>query len=280
MEQPDLAPPARMSVKRLAVMLAAGALLTGVWRSAPEADRALRVEVAPSARAEAAIEDAVLLAEARRLGWDHTDPVIARHLITAMRTAGASGDDDALLADARALGLDREDPVVRARLLDRARRALRAAATPDRAALEAWHAAHPERFRRPEHVRYAHAFLQGDGDLGPRLGPPEDAAGLGDPLLGLRPIELATPERVGRFLGPSVEEALREAPIGAWVGPIPSPYGRHWLHVLAREPGEVPPLDVIAAEVAQDWRREAGARAAQARLERLVAAWDVTVVRR
>src|SRR5690606_1174358 len=116
--------------------------------------------------------------------------------------------------------------------------------------------------------------------LAPLLGTPDGAHVFGDPLLGSRPVELASPERIARTLGDEVADALKIAPIGMWVGPVASPYGRHWLHVIERVAGEVPPLDAIEAEVALDWRREVGERAARERVERLVASWDVSLVRR
>jgi len=281
------------TLRRLAALLALGAVLaTGqrVLRALDAAPPPLTVPVpagATAAQVAAATREEALLSVARAQGWDRTDPVVSRQLVADLRATGVTGDDDALLAQARSLGLDRTDPVIRARLADRARRALAARIVPDTATLLAWRDAHPDTFRRPDRVRFAQAFLA-TGASPARVAAlraalpgvdPDHALALGDPLLEARPVATLGLDRTARWLGPDVAAALRTAPVRTWVGPVTSPHGLHWLYVLERTPGAVPPLSAIRAEVEADWRHAIATDRLRARIDHLVAAYDVRVVR-
>jgi hypothetical protein len=99
-------------------------------------------------------------------------------------------------------------------------------------------------------------------DLLARLRAGEDPDALGDPTLLPRGLTGATPAEVAGTFGVPFAEALAEMPQGAWSGPVDSSFGAHLLHVSAREPGRLPPLEEVRGAVEREW---AGKRRKEAR---------------
>ena len=246
------------------------------------------------------ISEALLIAEAHRLGWVHTDPVIRRHLARAYGLAVARSDPsappdptDRHFAAALALGMHRTDGVVRRRLLDRATRALDRAPTPTDEALRAFIAAHPDRYASPEQITFAHRFLSSQRrgsalaadaaalahDL-PALGPAPPPA-LTDPLpLSARALTTATADRIGALFGEPLASALASAPPDRWIGPVHTPHGAHFVRVLARRPARPLPLERVRAAATEDLHRSTRAARRAARLAALRTRWRVVVERR
>jgi hypothetical protein len=234
----------------------------------PEVSVRVPADATP-AQIQAAIDEAILLNEARRYGWDRRDPVVFSHLVRNMRFVEPDSTDDDLSLYARALDMDmhRHDPIVRARLLYRAREALAYVPEdrmPTREALERHRAAHPERFEREGRVRFHHVFLSRSkrGQTLPsdarairaRLeelgeGPP---SGVGDPLPGVRAEQRATVSKIRAEYGSQLASLVEEPIVGVWRGPVSSVYGLHFIRVVERQPAYVPPLDVIGTEVRAD----------------------------
>jgi hypothetical protein len=245
---------------------------------------------------ESAIQDAILLNEATRYGWDKRDPVVYTHLIRNMRfiEPDSTADDLTLYKRALEMNMQAHDPIVRARLLYRAGEALwhipedRMPSVED---LEAHLQAHADRFQREGRVRFQHVFLsrsrRGDSlpadatamreQLSARdRAPPK---GLGDPLPGLRPEQSATPSQIKGDYGADLARVVEEAVVGAWRGPVPSVYGLHFIRVTGKEPARVPPLDIIVSEVRADWLREVRDELRSERMEALRDAYTVHIER-
>ncbi len=202
-------------------------------------------------------------------------------LVERDRLAGGDGDrdavaarwirDEALAREAVRLGLDEGDAVLRRRLVQKMELWLEAHLAldePDEDDLEAERAAHPERYRIPARITFAHRFFAsarpdaiGDARDALAAGAPASA---GDPfLLGAR-FEASPRAEVVERLGAGFAEALDAAPVGAWSGPVQSAFGVHLVRVEARTPARVPPL----AEVRERARDEVlRARRAEARRE-------------
>jgi hypothetical protein len=247
---------------------------------------------APPAAAEKAIDEAILLNEARRYGWDRTDPIVFTHLVRNMRfiEPDSNADDRELFARALRMKMHQHDPIVRARLLYRARKALESVPEdriPTRDELQAHLQTHPERFERAGRVRLQHVFLSRSkrGEALPadarkmrgRLDALGDArpTGLGDPLPGLRQEQLTTAGEIQDEYGAQLGQVVEEAVVGPWRGPVPSVYGLHFLRIVAKEPPYVPPLAVIGAEVRGDLLLEIRK---QLRQERMAALRDAYII--
>ncbi|MGB3049446.1 MAG: peptidyl-prolyl cis-trans isomerase [Polyangiales bacterium] len=251
---------------------------------------------ATDAEVEAAVREAILLNEARRYHWDRTDPIVYTHLIRNMRFIEPDSEDDDLALFQRAVEMNMQahDPVVRARLLYRAREAL--AFVPDDrmpslAELEEHRRTHGDRFEREGRVRFQHVFLSRSKreealaadarEMRERLAELGDsaAAGLGDPLPGLRPEQSATPSELKDDYGVELAGVVEDALVGAWRGPVSSVYGLHFVKVIDTRPAYVPPLDAIGAEVRADRLREIRKELRQERMAALREAYRITVER-
>ncbi|MBT8454242.1 MAG: peptidyl-prolyl cis-trans isomerase [Deltaproteobacteria bacterium] len=257
----------------------------------------VRVPVgASTAEVENKVREAILLNEARRYGWDRTDPIVYTHLIRNMRFIEPDSEDDDLTLFQRAIEMNMHahDPVVRARLLYRAREALAFVPEermPTRTELEEHLRTHSDRFEREQRVRFRHVFLSRSKrsetlaadarEMRDRLAELDDSApsGLGDPLPNLRPEQSATPSELEDDYGAELAGLVQEGLIGAWRGPVSSVYGLHFIQVIDQEPAYVPPLDVIGAEVRADRLRELRKALAQERMAALRDAYRVTIER-
>ena len=242
------------------------------------------------------IREAILLNEARRYGWDRTDPIVFTHLVRNMRfiEPESTADDLTLYAQALQMKMHEHDPIVRARLLYRARRALESIPDdrmPSRQELQAYLEAHSDRFERKGRVRMQHVFLSrtkrgaslaADArDMRERLSAIGDAppTGLGDPLPGLRAEQVTTPSEIRDEYGAALGQVVEEGIVGPWRGPVSSVYGLHFVRIIAKEPPYVPPLDVIAAEVRAARLQEIRDELRQERMAALRDAYTVHVVR-
>lgn len=251
---------------------------------------------ASDAEVDKAVREAILLNEARRYGWDRTDPIVYTHLVRNMRFIEPDSPDDDLRLYQRAteMNMQAHDPVVRARLLYRAGEAL--AYVPDdrmpsREELEEHRQKHGERFEREGRVRFQHVFLsrskRGEQlgadarDMRQQLSELEDSGqkGLGDPLPGLRFEQSATPSELQRDYGADLARTVAEAVVGAWRGPVSSVYGLHFVRVLDIEPAYVPPLAVIGAEVRAHRLQEVRDELREERMSALLEAYRVQIER-
>ena len=80
-----------------------------------------------------------------------------------------------------------------------------------------------------------------------------DAAAVGDSIMLEPRYERATETDIARLFGAEFEQALREAPVGAWFGPVRSGYGAHLVLIEARTPGQQADLAEVRDAVARDW---------------------------
>ncbi len=251
---------------------------------------------ATEAQVEKEIRNQILLNEARRYGWYHTDPIVFTHLIRNMRFIEPDSTDDDLTLFKRALEMKMQehDPVVRARLLYRAREALAHVPKdrmPTRDDLEQHRVAHQDRFEREGKLRFEHVFLSGTkrGEalasdavaMRTQLADLGDAApqGLGDPLPGLRAVQSSTASEIKANYGEELSVVVGEGVIGSWRGPVPSVYGVHFVRVLEKEPSSVPALTLIEAEVRANLLSEVRRELSRERMEALREAYVVHVER-
>lgn len=190
---------------------------------------------------------------------------------------------EALYREARRLGLDRGDLIIRRRLIQKMEFLiddLAAPAPPTEAELQAWLAAHADRYRRPRRVTIEHVYFSRDrrgeaaeADARRALADPEGAAG--DPYLGGRVLRGRTESDLARELGGAFAAAVVDLEPGRWHGPIPSAYGLHLVRVTAVEPARAATLDEVRARVEADLREARRAEAAAAARREIVARYRV-----
>jgi hypothetical protein len=136
-------------------------------------------------------------------------------------------------------------------------------------------------------VTFSQVLLVGE-DAAHKAGAAADAArrtlarGADPATLGLRtllpPHENSVGlDRLARDYGDEFANALRAAPIGEWVGPVPSGYGAHLVRIEARVEGRTPALDEIRPLVTRDWEAARRERALDAKLAELRKKYDIVV---
>jgi len=225
----------------------------------------------------AADVDALRLDQRRRVG---TEPTPAEDQAIIARFV----DDEVLYREALAMGLDRGDIIVRRRLLQKMEfllEGLHPVPEPNDAELEAYLAAHADRYRVPARIDLTHVFVGRDrhgaaadavaADLRAQLAAGADPASLGDPFLRGRELRAQSERDLAGIFGPAFARAAVELPLGAWSPPVTSSYGLHLVRVNGRVPAELPALARIRAAVRQDWweeRRRETLRAALGELRR------------
>jgi len=195
--------------------------------------------------------------------------------------------------EALALGLDRDDTIVRRRLRQKLEFLfddIASAPPPTDAQLQSWLEAHAAKFAEPERLSLQQVLFsparRGDGARGEaeralaelRAGRgPADPRQLGDPTLLPPALESASLPEIAAAFGNDFADRLEEAPVGEWIGPVPSTFGLHLVRVDDREAEELPALAEIRPRVLSDW--EAGQRrgANDAFLARLLAKYEVRI---
>jgi hypothetical protein len=225
-----------------------------------------------AAPAAAALDDdALLVREALRRGFERSDDVVRRRLVQNLRFARPDDprSDGELFDEALRLGMHESDLVVRRRLAWKMRLVLAEPARarePSEAELAAYLAAHGPRFTEPERLTLSQLYFRDRSRAEAALAAsPErgDALPLPRELPSLSEAELAA------RLGPAFAEAALRGPEGRWFGPVASSYGHHLVLVHARTPARVSPLASVRSAV----REALLAERADAAVRESLAAW-------
>jgi hypothetical protein len=185
-----------------------------------------------------------------------------------------------------ALGLDEGDPVVRRRIaqkMDFISEGLLVEA-PDESELAAWFADNAERYRVDPVFSLRQVYYDPgrfDDEWAGAVAAARAALESGaepEPVGGaLLPGALAdAPAReVSRVFGQVFTEALGEAPVGRWHGPVRSGFGVHLVRIDERIPGRLPELAEVRDEAERDYLAQRRAEANDALYETLRARYSV-----
>jgi len=215
---------------------------------------------------EAEVDEEILFREAMSRGLLDRDGGVQTRLIQKMLfLEGEAEIEDApdLLARAVELNLHQDDIVVR-RILVQKMKLLGAQLSAEQqvtdAEIQAAYQEQADLLRSPPRVDLQHVFasrdrrgettrddalalltrLQGDATS------IENAPQLGDPFpLGHR-LDGRSQRDLERTFGGVFGEAVFASEPRQWFGPVESAYGQHLAFVIRREPGTVPPLEVVA----------------------------------
>nr|WP_255216534.1 peptidylprolyl isomerase [Pseudenhygromyxa sp. WMMC2535] len=254
-----------------------GLAIFGLYRLVdPEAGQGERVVVGEStlARIEAA--------ESRRLGHPPTD----EERDAALR---AWADTEILYREARALGLDRGDPIVRRRLVQKMRFWLEERSElpePDDAALEAWIAAHAERFERGPRAAFTHVFVRSSSRVVPEaklaeyeqaLAEGADPATLGEAFALGQVIAAKSTAELERQFGPGFGEALLALEDDGRWHRLRSIYGWHLVHIDDRLSGRLATVDEVRSQARGGLLRDAREQAVAAGMDELRARYELVL---
>ena len=199
-------------------------------------------------------------------------------------------DTEVMLREALALGLDRGDIIVRRRLVQKMEflnQGSEPLPPPTDDALQAFLAAHAERYQLASRLSLEHVFVSTQAhpndaaavatDLRVRVEAGEDPARLGEPFLRGRVLKAQSEGELAGVFGPAfAHEAFSLVP-DAWSGPIASSFGQHLVRVFDRSGGRPATVAEVRREVTRDWEEEQRAAAARAALARLRQRYDVRI---
>jgi hypothetical protein len=263
-------------------------------------DYARETGIQPTAADEAAlvehaIDEELLFREAVARGLDRHDPSVRNWLVQQMAVLAPdrAGDADGLYARARALGLDRTDLVVRHIVVQQMR--LLAGRSGERgpsdAELRGFYARHRDAYRPPDRVTLRHVFVSSEThgaataaaaaallDALRRSGAGADAVdGRGDAFPFAPRVVGQSAAQIAKVFGSAFAERIATAPVGRWIGPVPSAYGMHLVWIEAREAGTPPPLSAVRGQVVERWQQEQRAARVDVLLRTLRARYPIEV---
>ncbi len=230
-----------------------------------------------------AIDDEILVREARRLLLDKGDESVRLRLITKMRALGEGArysSEDELLKKAYELKLD-DDTVIRRHLIQKMQILLAQSTKldiPSDDEVRKYAEQNLKNFEVAPQLTFSHVFISSPSkrnakDVLLRLQnsslSEKDAETLTDPFpLGFQ-ISAASEALLQRRFGKDFAAKVFAAPVGQWVGPIESPYGSHLIHVDKGNTKVLPSIEVLRAQVARNMAREKVAIQVEENMERL-----------
>lgn len=241
------------------------------------------------------LREELLFVEAVERGVIDQDLVVQRRLIRNMRFMSPEREatDEALLAEARELRLHLADEVVRRRTVQVMETLIVATQPPyaptDAELLDEYNSRISE-FEEPARLSFAHVFLRPDspGERSETLVKaisagvtPDEARGSSDVFLAGYRFRNASLIDVSRQFGDqfaielSTKLSNENNVEGAWLGPLTSIFGQHWVWVENRTPGGIKTLNEVSVDLIRDLRRAAEDAAVERWVDARLASYEV-----
>jgi hypothetical protein len=223
------------------------------------------------------LREELLFVEAVERGVIDQDLVVQRRLIRNMRFMSPEREapDEALLSEAWELRLHLADEVVRRRtvqVMETLIVATQPPYTPTDTELLSEYNSRLSEFEEPARISFAQVFLRPDttGDRSRALtkaikggARPDEARGSSDVFLAGYRFRNVSLLDVSRQFGDQFALELstklgdENTAEGAWIGPLTSIFGQHWIWVESRTPGRLKALDEVSVDLSRDLRRAA-----------------------
>ncbi len=237
------------------------------------------------------LRDELLFREALKRDLQYRDAAVEQRIIRNMRFLDTETDasDTELVEQGYALRLHLTDEVIRRRLVQIMERlivALMSDPVPTAEQIQARYQRELENWQEPARYTFSHVFLSADRAVempalieqivAERMSPTE-ARLLGAPFLSGYEFTRQSPDQMMRVFGAVFAEQLSTAPAqaGAWVGPIPSAFGQHYVFIEELEPARTLSLDEVGARIERDLVRESEEQAVTDWVERAMASYEV-----
>ncbi|OXE35540.1 MAG: hypothetical protein CGW95_13230 [Phenylobacterium zucineum] len=175
-------------------------------------------------------------------------------------------DEELLAREALRLGMDKNDMIIRRRLAEKmafASEDTTSLPKPTDAELKTLYNRTKDQYAVPTQVAFRQVVFSGD-----RAGSPTRARvalaaaaghepGSGDPFVLPLVYGGVGMDDLLRDYGPEFARALEVNPVGAWFGPVQSPYGWHLIRIESRKPRSVPSFDQVRDQVNDAYAAEA-----------------------
>jgi len=217
-----------------------------------------------------------------------------RRLPTDQELQGLVDDyvrDEIFYREGKAAGFDRDDAIIRRRVRQKMEFAIDiATAEASEQELEAFLAAHPDRFRTDDRLTFRQIFLSAtkrnatlDTDVRQiaAILAREDSGvntnALGDPFVPGEEFTVTSTTEIARIFGDYFATQISDIEQGRWQGPVSSSFGKHFVFVSERLQGSLPPLDAVRQAVQREWGNARRVEAEQKFYSKLRERYDVEV---
>jgi hypothetical protein len=237
------------------------------------------------------LRDELLFREALDRDLQYRDAAVEQRIIRNMRfldtSTGAS--DRELIQQGYALRLHLTDEVIRRRLVQIMERlivATRPNPAPGAEAVAIRYQQELDSWREPARYTFSHVFLstQRAAEMPALMAQvntdslsPDAARLLGAPFLSGYAFRRQSPEQMTRVFGAEFAEQVSatEVQAGAWIGPVTSVFGQHYVYIEAFEPSRTLELEEVSVRIERDLVREAEEQAVVDWVEGAMAGYEV-----
>lgn len=237
------------------------------------------------------LRDELLFREALKRDLQYRDAAVEQRIIRNMRFLDTETDasDAELVEQGYALRLHLTDEVIRRRLVQIMERlivALMPNSAPTPQQVQARYQEQLESWQEPARYTFSHVFLSTDRAaempalierIATQQMNPDEARLLGAPFLSGYDFTRQSSDQMTRVFGAAFAEQLSAAPAeaGAWVGPIASAFGQHYVFIEEFEQVRTLSLDEVGVRIERDLAREGEEQAVSDWVEQAMAGYEV-----
>ena len=237
------------------------------------------------------LRDELLFREALKRDLHYRDAAVEQRIIRNMRflDANIAASDRELVEQGYALRLHLTDEVIRRRLVQIMERlivATRPNPAPSTEAVAARYEQELDRWREPARYTFSHVFLSTDrvvempalmSQIDAENLSPDAARLLGAPFLSGYAFRRQSPEQLTSVFGAEFAEqvSVTEVLAEAWIGPVSSVFGQHYVYIEAFEPSRTLALEEVSVRIERDLVREGEEQAVIDWVEAKMASYEV-----
>ena len=237
------------------------------------------------------LRDELLFREALIRDLQYRDAAVEERIIRNMRflDADTAAGDRELIEQGYALRLHLTDEVIRRRLVQIMERlivATRPNPAPSAEAVAVRYQQELASWREPARYTFSHVFLSTEraaemptlmAQINAENLSPDAARLLGMPFLSGYAFRRQSPEQMTRVFGAEFAEQVSANGVraGAWIGPVSSVFGQHYVCIEAFEPSRTLALEEVSVRIERDLGREGQEQAVVDWVEAAMAGYEV-----
>ena len=237
------------------------------------------------------LRDELLFREALKRDLHYRDAAVEQRIIRNMRflDTNIAASDSELVEQGYALRLHLTDEVIRRRLVQIMERlivATRPNPAPSTEAVAVRYEQELDRWREPARYTFSHVFLSTDrvaempalmSQIDAENLSPDAARLLGTPFLSGYAFRRQSPEQITSVFGAEFAEqvSVTEVLADAWIGPVSSVFGQHYVYIEAFEPSRTLTLEEVSVRIERDLVREGEEQAVVDWVEASMASYEV-----
>ena len=237
------------------------------------------------------LRDELLFREALNRDLHYRDAAVEQRIIRNMRflDTDTAASDRELIEQGYALRLHLTDEVIRRRMVQIMERlivATRPNPAPSGEAVATRYQQELDSWREPARYTFRHVFLSTEraaempglmAQINAENLSPDAARLLGAPFLSGYAFRRQSPEQMTRVFGAEFAEQVSaiEVQAGAWIGPVSSVFGQHYVYIEAFEPSRTLELDEVSVRIERDLVREGEEQAVVDWVEEAMSGYEV-----